>query len=185
MIIVEKLIVFGVLSIVVVYFSRRNLFSVRSHGFYRFLSWECIAWLLASNFRVWFVNPFRIFQIGSWLFLFVGLYLVISGAILLKKKGKPNKDRAENNLYNFEKTSSLVKTGIYKYIRHPLYASLIFLTWGIFLKNVKPELFVVAVISNVCLYFTALYDEKECIRYFGDAYTEYMKTTRRFIPFLF
>ena len=30
----------------------------------------------------------------------------------------------------------------------------------------------------------AIADEKECIRFFGDAYKAYMKQTKRFIPFI-
>lgn len=181
----EKFAVFGLLSLVIVYLSRRTIFNIHTHGFYRFLSWECIAWLLASNYGMWFENPFSIHQLVSWVLLCTSAFFVLSGVILLRKKGKPETERDDKNLFDFEKTSTLVQTGIFKYIRHPLYSSLILLTWGIFLKNVKPELFVVAFISTICLYFTARYDEKECIRYFGNTYAEYMKTTRRFIPYLF
>jgi len=103
---------------------------------------------------------------------------------MLKKAGKPVKTRDEETLFEFEKTSKLVDTGIFKYIRHPLYSSLIFLTWGIFLKNPTGELFIVSVLSTVFLYSTALSDEKECIEYFGKQYSKYMKRTKRFIPFL-
>jgi protein-S-isoprenylcysteine O-methyltransferase Ste14 len=180
----ENLIVFGILSLPIVILSWRTLFKVSTHGFYRFFSWECIAWLLASNYRFWFENAFSIRQIVSWIFLFLGAYLVIAGVIWLKKAGKPAKTRAEEALFEFEKTSELVDTGIFKYIRHPLYSSLIFLTWGIFLKNPTTQLFIVSVLSTVFLYFTAIFDEKECIKYFGDKYWGYMKHTKRFIPFL-
>jgi protein-S-isoprenylcysteine O-methyltransferase Ste14 len=180
----EKYLVFGILSLPIVILSWRTLFKVRSHGFYRFFSWECIVWLLASNYKFWFDNPFCIRQVFSWVFLFIGAYLVIAGAILLKKAGKPVESRNEEALFEFEKTSELVDTGIFKYIRHPLYSSLIFLTWGIFLKNPTVQLFIVSFFSTVFLYSTALFDEKECIQYFGNKYREYMKRTKRFIPFL-
>ena len=50
----------------------------------------------------------------------------------MKRIGKPDKKRNTKNLYQFEQTTELVDKGIFKYIRHPLYSSLIFLTWGIF-----------------------------------------------------
>jgi protein-S-isoprenylcysteine O-methyltransferase Ste14 len=180
----EKYLVFGFLSIPIVVLSWRTLFDIRSHGFYRFFSWECIAWLLASNYKFWFDNPFCVRQIFSWIFLFIGAYLVIAGVIWLKKAGKPIKSRDEEALFEFEKTSQLVDTGIFKYIRHPLYSSLIFLTWGIFIKNITVFLFFVAALSTAFLYLTAIFDEKECIKYFGDKYREYMKHSKRFIPFL-
>lgn len=180
----ESLIVFGILSVPIILLSRRTLFNPKSHGFYRYLSWECIIWLLASNFRFWFDEPFSVKQIISWILLIYSIYPVVADSIQLKKAGKPNKIRDEKTLYQFEKTSELVDTGIFKYIRHPLYSSLIFLTWGIFLKNTTGLLFLVALLSTVFLYFTALFDEKECIQYFGKKYNEYMTRSKMFIPFL-
>jgi len=180
----ERIIIFAILSIPVIILSRRTLFNVRSHGFYRFLSWECMLWLLASNFRFWFDDPFSLKQIFSWILLFYSIYPVVVGTIQLKKAGKPGGIRDEDALYDFEKTSELVDTGIYKYIRHPLYSSLIFLTWGIFLKNTTVFLFVIALLSTAFLYLTARFDEKECIRYFGQKYAGYMNRTKMFIPFL-
>ncbi len=180
----EHLPAFGIFSLLIIAISRRTLYDPRSHGFYRFLSWECIAWLLVNNFSFWFDNPLGIRQICSWIFLFAGLYLVIAGAILLKSVGKPTKMREDKNLYAFEKTVKLVDHGIFGYIRHPLYSSLIFLTWGILLKNPTLSLIIVAAFSTVFLYLTAVSDEKECVRFFGDKYLNYMKRTKRFIPFV-
>ena len=180
----ERIVVFGILSLPVVYLSWRTLFVVKSHGFYRFFSWECILWLFVSNYKLWFDDPFSIRQIFSWIFLFLSIYLVIAGVVLLKKNGNPLKNRDEKELFQFEKTSELIDQGIFKYIRHPLYSSLLFLTWGIFLKNTTTSLLFVAVSSSLFLFLTAIFDEKECIKYFGNQYAEYMKRTKRFIPFI-
>jgi protein-S-isoprenylcysteine O-methyltransferase Ste14 len=92
--------------------------------------------------------------------------------------------REDPSLYQFEKTSELVTTGIFRYIRHPMYSSLLFLTWAIWLK--KPVLpgIIIALASSILLFLTALADEKECKVWFGDTYVEYMRRTKRFIPFL-
>jgi protein-S-isoprenylcysteine O-methyltransferase Ste14 len=103
----------------------------------------------------------------------------------MHKLGKPGKKREDENLYSFERTSELVTQGIFKYIRHPMYSSLLFLTWGIYLKNPTFFLLIPALLSSVFLYLTALFDEKECIRYFGDKYREYMKTSKMFVPYVF
>ncbi len=102
----------------------------------------------------------------------------------MKKMGKQEKNLNRTTLYQFEQTTELIENGIFHYIRHPLYSSLIFLTWGIFLKNPTFELVIVTMLSTVFLYFTAIYDEKECIGYFGDKYIDYMKRSKRFIPFV-
>jgi len=179
-----NLIVFGILSLPVIIISWRTLFNTRSHGFYRFFSWECIIWLFVTNYKFWFDDPFSIKQIFSWIFLFWSAYLVIAGVLLLKNKGNPIQNRNDKTLYRFEKTTELVDRGIYRYIRHPLYSSLLFLTWGIFLKNTSVTLFCIALLSSVFLYLTAIFDEKECISFFGDKYSGYMKRSKRFIPFI-
>jgi protein-S-isoprenylcysteine O-methyltransferase Ste14 len=179
-----NLIIFSLLSIPVFFLSRHTLLIPGSHGFYRFFSWECICWLLAFNYIWWFNDPFSLIQIISWVFLFVSLFLVLSGIIQLKKKGKPDESRKEKSLYTFEKTTHLVTSGIFNYIRHPLYSSLIFLTWGIFLKKPEFHLLIAAFLSSACLYLTARSDEKECLEYFGKDYEVYMKRSKMFIPFL-
>jgi protein-S-isoprenylcysteine O-methyltransferase Ste14 len=180
----SKLIIFGILSLLIIIISWRTLFNTKSHGFYRFFGWECMAWLFAVNYKFWFVNPFNLNQIISWILLFYSLYLVIAGLLLMKTKGKASKNRDEKNLFGFEKTTELIDTGVFKYIRHPLYASLICLTWAMFLKNPTIILFAIALISTNFLYFTSKFDEKESLNYFGEKYKEYMKRTKMFIPFI-
>lgn len=178
-------IIFGILSVMIVIISWKTLFTPRSHGFYRFLSWVGIAWIFASNYPFWFKDPFSFKQIISWVFLLSSAFLVIAGAVQLKSAGKSERSRRDKSLYLFEKTTVLVDTGIYRYIRHPLYSSLLFLTWGIFFKQLSIGLLLVALLSSLLLVFTSLFDEKECIDFFGEQYRLYMKNTRRFIPFIF
>lgn len=180
-----RIFLFMILSVPVVFVSRKALFNFKSHGFYRFLSWECILWLLATNYPYWFMHPFSVFQIISWILLLISIYLVLAGIMEMKKAGKADKTRTEKELYGFERTTELVDTGIFRFIRHPLYSSLIFVTWGIFFKNPDTETIIVAALSSIFLLLTALYDEKECVVYFGEKYVAYMKRSKRFVPFIF
>ncbi len=180
----DRYIIFGILSILIIGISWRTLFRPKTHGFYRFFSWECIVWLLATNYKFWFVNPFGYKQIFSWILLVVSGYVVIAGVIQMKKAGKSGNIRNKKSLYKFEQTTELIDTGIFKFIRHPLYSSLLFLTWGIFLKNTSLELLAISVLSTIFLYLTAIFDEKECMVFFGNKYRDYMKRSKRFVPFL-
>ena len=180
----ETYLLFGILSVPIIFISRKSLFRVKTHGFYRFFNWECIIWLFANNVRFWFVDAGSIKQLLSLLFLLIATYLVFAGILQLRKAKTPDSDRTEENIFEFEKTSKLIDSGIFKWIRHPMYSSLLFLTWGIFLKNTTGFLLLVSLLSSLFLIFTALADEKECIAYFGDTYSEYMKKTKMFIPFI-
>jgi protein-S-isoprenylcysteine O-methyltransferase Ste14 len=180
----NEIFLFIVLSIPIIALSWKPLRNPKSHGFYRFFAWECILWLFVQNYTYWFSNPLEIHQIISWCLLFLCAFVVIAGAIKLKTAGS-DKSRTEDHLYNFEKTIRLVDTGIYQYIRHPLYASLIFLAWGIFFKHPGFLLFLVSVIATVLLYITARLDEKECGEFFGNGYKDYMTRSKMFIPYIF
>lgn len=181
----SPLLQFLILSIPVVYFSRRNLLHPKSHGFFRFFGWEILVWLFISNRHYWFNHPLSINQVTSWILLIVAAYLVVAGGLDLLRKGKPSSERIDPHLFGFEKTTELVDTGIYRFIRHPLYASLIYLSWGILLKNITIPLLLLTIIASILFYLTAKHDEKECIEYFGDKYLGYIKRSKMFIPFVF
>jgi len=178
-----KIILFILLSIPVVLISWRTLFSFKNHGLYRFIAWEFMLWLAVSNFSYWFYKPFSTNQIISWVCLIVSLYYALAGFIVMKRKTKTDAKR-DRSLYSFEKTAEIIESGIFKYIRHPLYGSLIFLTWGIFFKHTDIELLRIALLATLFMTITSLVEEQENIAYFGEKYHRYMKKTRMFIPFL-
>lgn len=148
----------------------------RYHGITRFFAFESIFILVLMNYRVWFHNPLSIFQIISWILLIVSLWAVITGYLLLKRKGDPT--------INFENTSKLVKSGIYGYIRHPLYFSVFLLGTGIVLKDPGKIQIILGFVNLVAVYFTARIEEHEMIEKFGDEYRYYMKETKMFIPYI-
>ena len=180
----DKVIIFIALSLPVIFFSKTSLFDIKSHGFTRFFSWECIIALFVINYEKWFREPFSFTQIISWLFLMISLYMVIAGVILLRKASKPGVVRVDEKLFRFEKTTELVTRGIFRYIRHPLYSSLLFLAWGIWFKQPLLATVPVALLASVLLWFTARRDEKECLAFFGESYREYMTRTKMLIPFV-
>lgn len=172
-----EIIAFLLMSVLITWYSVPSLKQPRSHGFFRFFAWEIILGLILLNLHGWFAEPFAWHQIVSWILLATSLYLVVDGILLLRHTGKPHG--------SLEATTRLVREGIYRYIRHPLYASLLYLAWGIFFKS--PSLLdgCLAVIAAAFLYATGRADEAECVEQFGKEYTEYKKQTRMFIPFIF
>jgi len=179
-------IAFVFFTLVLVYVSRNSLRLAQSHGFYRFFAWECILGLLLVNVDFWFIQPFAWNQLIAWTLLFACLIPLGFGFHFLRTKGNPiEKREGDPSLLAFEKTTNLVSSGIYKYIRHPLYCSLLLLTWGIFFKHPILTASTLAVTATVFLVFTAKADEAECIQFFGNEYEGYMKRTKMFIPYIF
>jgi len=181
-----KLTAFVLISCILIYISRASLQVRGSHGFFRLLAWEYILVLFILNIDAWFREPFSWNQIISWILLGASLVPLVLGISALRKYGKPAEKReGESNLLAFEKTTCLVSCGIFGIIRHPLYSSLLLLAWGVFFK--APSWFggILVFFATTSLFMTARADEKECIRFFGEEYRQYMQKTRRFIPLLF
>lgn len=181
-----KWIVFAALSAVILGVSWKSLKVPGSHGFFRFFAWEIILIQFLLNLDVWFRDPLAWNQILSWILLVVCILPLVFGVRSLAGRGNPAvKREAEPQLLAFEKTTTLVTTGIYRYIRHPLYSSLFFLAWGIFFKMPTWYGALLAFSASGFLWATAKADEAECIRFFGPEYEAYMQRSKRFVPFLF
>ena len=181
-----KIVSFLFITMILIYISRASLRAPRSHGFHRFFAWECILGLFLFNVDFWFYRPFTWYQLIAWTLLFASLIPLAFGVHVLKSNGKPTAIReGDPSLLAFEKTTQLVTSGVYKYIRHPLYSSLLLLTWGIFFKNPSAVGIALAVTTTIFLVFTAKADERECIQFFGSDYSKYMKKSKMFIPYLF
>jgi protein-S-isoprenylcysteine O-methyltransferase Ste14 len=181
-----KLVVFIVVSAGLIYISRASLRAPRSHGFYRFIAWEFIVALFLLNVDIWFRDPFSWHQLASWFLLIVSLVPLAFGVHALATQGKPVNSREDDaQLLAFEKTTTLITTGIYQYIRHPLYSSLLIFAWGVFFKAPAWSGALLVVVAIFFLLATARVDEAECIRFFGPSYQAYMKQTKMFVPFLF
>ncbi|UCE05095.1 MAG: isoprenylcysteine carboxylmethyltransferase family protein, partial [bacterium] len=161
-----------------------SLRAVQSHGFYRFFAWEIILIMFAVNIRYWIKDPFSIRQIIAWTLLIISLILIFQGVQLFRQKGGIDQDRNDPSLVGIEKTTELVKTGVYGYIRHPFYSSLLFLAWGIFFKQITWITLLLGITATMFLIITAKKEETENIEYFGEAYREYMQNTKMFIPFV-
>jgi protein-S-isoprenylcysteine O-methyltransferase Ste14 len=63
-----------------------------------------------------------------------------------------------------------------------MYSSLLFLAWGLLLRNIEVSLLIVALIATFSGVFAAMIEEKENIAYFGERYRLYMLKTKMFIP---
>ena len=81
--------------------------------------------------------------------------------------------------------SQLAREGPFRWIRHPMYASLLALGWGVFLKDISILSGALTAVLTAAVYLTARTEEAENLAKFGQIYRDYMLKTRRFIPFLF
>ncbi len=149
----------------------------RFHGLYRFIAFESILILCLLNWPYWFEEPFSWHQTISWILLCGSLFPAVVGFRLLRSVGAPS--------VQFENTTRLVTVGLYKYIRHPLYASLMLLGLGVMFKHLSIAGVICGSVNIAAIFATALQEEKEMIQKFGLEYSAYMKKSTMFIPYIF
>src|SRR5271157_287414 len=181
-----RVIIFFSASAAILPLSWRSLKDVRTHGFYRFFAFELLLGLILWNAPLWWRDPFSWRQLASYVLGVVSIGLAVEGFRLLKVIGRPAATRGESANLAFENTTSLVTVGAYRWIRHPLYASLLALAWCAYFKNPSGLASLAMTLgASGFLLGTAVAEERENLKCFGAAYAEYKKRTRRFIPFVF
>ena len=174
----NQLLIFFIGTILIILFSWFvSLREHRYHGIPRFFAFEGLLALGLLNSPVWFKDLLSILQIASWLLFIFSMYYAFTAFSLFQRHGKPGR--------NFKNTTLLVTRGLYRYVRHPMYGSLLFLGWGIFLKSVTWQSFMTVVIISVALFITCNVEEKEMLKKFVDVYEAYITKTKMFIPYLY
>jgi len=141
-------------------------------------------WLAIRNRRHLIVETFDLQQLISSVLMTASLVFVLAALRMMRKMGRVNPQGRDATLFAFEKTTALVESGIFGYIRHPMYSSLMLLTWGICLRRVEAGLLAVTLVATDACILAAWVEEKENTAYFGEAYRRYMRRTKRFIPYL-
>jgi protein-S-isoprenylcysteine O-methyltransferase Ste14 len=178
------ILVFTAGSLPILWLSWPSLRNWRTHGFWRFFAFEAILALIALNLPHWWDDFFTPHQLVSWFLLSVSPVPVVLGVYALRTLGQPSALRTDPSLLGIERTTRLVTEGVYHYIRHPMYSSLLFLAWGVFFKSLSWGTFGLVLAATVALLATARAEETENLKTFGTSYAGYMTRTKRFVPFL-
>lgn len=165
--------------------SWRSLACPRSHGFYRLFGFQAIAGLAWLGYPAWADPQVPPLHLLSAVLLLGSLYLVVHGYYLLVKRGGHSELRQDPGNFAFENTARLVDDGLYGYIRHPMYSSLLLLLWGFYLKSPGALTTLLVIAGTLALFKAARAEEAENLRTFGRAYRTYIRRTRMFIPYLF
>ena len=179
--IIIKTIIFLSGSAAILKISWPDILDTSKRSFYLFFALEFFLILILAYSGYWLRNPFTLFRIFSWLILLGSLALAGYGTHQLLQSGKPS---VKNNI---ETTTYLVTTGVYRYIRHPLYSSLIAVGAISLFKGDFPWLMAICLfcVATIFLYAAARIEEQENILKFGEEYAVYMDRTRMFVPYIF
>jgi len=79
-----------------------------------------------------------------------------------------------------EKPASLVTHGLYRFVRHPLYAAGLLFLW--LTPSMSVNSLIVYLASTLYILVGARFEERKLLREFGDAYAVYRRNTPMLIP---
>ena len=161
------------------YFAFLIAFAIEMHGIP--FSMYVISWILGKNLPegvLWGHTLISSIGFGGMyiniLCAVTALFLILNGWYNIYKKYWSKETGA----------GSLVKQGVYRYIRHPQYTGLLLLSFGMMAEwATLPMLILFPVMIGMYIRL-AKREEKDMITEFGDEYRNYMKTTKMFVPFI-
>ncbi len=154
-------------------------FAIEMHGIP--FSMYVISWVVGKNLPegiLW--GHTLVSSIGFWgmyiniICAVIALFLILNGWYNIYKKYWSKETG----------TGSLVKTGVYRYIRHPQYSGLLLMSFGMMAEWATLPLLILYPVIVYMYVRLAKREEKDMLVEFGDEYREYMKETKMFIPFV-
>ena len=181
------IVILVVISIIRIYFGKHRLTTKYIRSIHPILerinsylvSFGMIIFPLLNIFLSTF-DKFK-FYVPYYFKIFSGIILFLATIIFYLS----HKELADNwsPFVEVKERQKLIKTGIYRYIRHPMYLSMWLFAFfqGFLLSNIFIEIFGILAWSN--LYFIRINnEEKIMIDIFGNEYKEYIENTGRIFP---
>lgn len=136
--------------------------------------------IIAVTFTDFFLHP----RVANILLLSLGVFLSIIG-IIIRLVAQANLGKNFSYEAVIYTDHELVKTGIHKYVRHPMYTGLFLLVVGLLIAMQSYIGLIVAVATLIPLgIYRISVEEKILKKKFGEEYIEYMKSTKRLVPFV-
>lgn len=117
-------------------------------------------------------------------FSIMGILLIFCGGVIALLALIVNRPGNFNVRPNPKTSGMLITTGIYHYIRHPMYCSLFFVGLGLVFCQLNAAKLIAWVLLLVTLVLKARIEERALMTIYPD-YKKYQQTTWAFIPLFF
>ncbi|MFX0171417.1 MAG: methyltransferase family protein [Candidatus Hodarchaeota archaeon] len=128
-----------------------------------------------------FFLDWSVFNFPIWI-RWIGVILTVLG-ICVEFSTQLYLGRNYTTLLHLRKEQSLITTGPYRYVRHPMYSALITVGIGLSLLSANWYFGLPFIATIVIIILRIKKEEEVMIKKFGEEYIQYMKRTKRFIPF--
>ncbi len=154
------------------FFHKKNLSKILTIGAFIPVTFQLLGLSLFP-----FTTEYALLQLAGFGIVLVGWLIAIRGRYDLGTNWARSYD------YQVKEKQELVTSGIYKYIRHPIYSGIALMFIGSELI-VQSYMVIVYILLYIGAYIQASWEEKLLIKHFGQKYINYMKSSKRFIPWI-
>ncbi len=127
---------------------------------------------------------FQVFAVAGLILLIAGGLIRMKARLELKKKARFESLTGTAQL-QIVKDHQLVKDGLYKYIRHPIYLGEILRNLGFVAIFSSVYGILIVLLASVFLLFRIEMEEKMLINVFGEEYRKYKRNTKKMIPYIY
>lgn len=79
----------------------------------------------------------------------------------------------------------LITRGPYQLIRHPMYTAQVVAVFPLVIEHDTPYRVAALIILILTLLYKLHYEEKRLVKHFGSSYTNYQKTSKRILPYIY
>jgi len=150
-------------------------------GFFLFLPFLVV--LAFHEYQLFIVSSFPGW--GSSIVSVVGILFIVLGG-MVTVTGRAQLSSFGSGIIHIEDDHALITTGIYRHIRHPIYIGGLIVIFGIYMSfHSLLTLTAVTIIYFLIMGHRISYEEEMLIEKFGDQYTDYMKKTKKMIPYFY
>ena len=117
----------------------------------------------------------RLGEIAGGLLALTGLVTILTAVYQIRRSLTPFPSPVKNG--------QLITSGLYRYIRHPIYSGIILAAAGYGLYTGDTIKIIIALLLWLLFYFKSKYEERMLMNFYDD-YSRYSSRTYRFFPFL-
>jgi len=150
---------------------------MKAWWYYKFLPYFFITLQLGSLFYIAVSAPIIAHSWHGILVESIGIALVVWAVKAMKRNG---------NVTPVPKAhASLITSGPYRFIRHPMYIAQIIAVIPLIYEHYTVYRMAALLILIVTLIFKLHYEEQRLIEHFGTAYKDYQKRSKKLLPYLF
>ena len=116
--------------------------------------------------------------------LYLGSFVMLLGGVVGLLALQENRLENFNIRPDIKEGAELIESGVYAYIRHPMYSAVLIVMLGVVLLYPVPFEFVSYILLWGVLLMKLFYEER-LWKFREEKYATYMQRTRRLIPFVF